>query len=66
MPYALYDMIFKSGDPVFRTRELKCNRFFFSEKGNPDVGKLLLADGGPSFCSRLPFSRLLWKLFHTV
>lgn len=66
MPYALYDIIFKSGNPDFCTRELKRNRFFFSEKGNSDVGKLLLADGAPSFCSRLPFSGLLGKLFHTV
>lgn len=32
MPYALYDVIFKSGDPGFCTRELKCNRVFFSQR----------------------------------
>lgn len=40
-------------------------QFFVSEKGNVNVGMLLLADGGPSFCSRLP-SGLAWKLFHKV
>ena len=31
MPYALYDIIFKSGNPVFCTRELKRNSFFLRE-----------------------------------
>lgn len=33
MPHALYDIIFKSGNLVFCSRELKCNSlFFFSQR----------------------------------